>query len=982
MSSLYRCQARVAYKPLGSDKLIVFDERQISSISTTLVVNASDYLLNNRGKTDSIYSLEGNTCSVVLNDPFLDGVSWQTLSDVDGLSSITNLAANEGQLLPKCSEGQDPAKDKCSRYGIIDSDKIKGLEFPFIIITLWYEVGDGVQSSKLDLYFKVTSTSISHGTSGEPTVTIGGRGIYEMKFRKNITQYFLEKDQNLIDELNKKALNASGYEAVDICSGVKEGITVAKTSRISSISTEELLAKQVGSIDGAQILSLPTKAFVNKIEICTKPDTACYTSRVFYLGKGLYEKYQIKSEVPTSDVDLNYRRGGASASQPVVPKTKNKQEYESQVPDPKTTKEKLDKVNTEAFSAFEKQFDTPEDYLTGYSTNGWKGSGGNRKFTIEKVEKTALFGDAKGSGEATAYLGGTVVKIDKASKAVMVRSDYYIQYCLEGKCYRGDVFQEYMKLGSISSVIKEGELLAPGRSVGETDVSDPQKKSKFRYFLKADGGDIITLDPTSIKSLVSVKTALSEKDKQDSAPDDGQSGELIGKIGLTGRTDGPHLHAEWVPSRPISKVDVDKYVRFAGGGPAQGSPYGTRQSGFHSGTDITAELGTPLYTKGGAKVINADRGISDPGGYGWSVLISTPEGNMVLGHLQENSIPGSIPEYSGGTGERSTSSSTPPQLPGGDRAAAPSKNGINLTTEFKGVPKALEILPGRTVLSFITDYDDWIRSGKSRDVDPNVWIPDAYRTWFISKTDFEWDRGDLRVKVEGFRPWRTKLPALEAVPKWEAYRADKGYVDYYDYIRATGDLCYKMLDGKSSCAVCKAPSEGDTGTGPGGTPDSVAGGFAEGPCQYTGTKYSSKTGTINSLLNASQSGLGIKNKYGLAGIVGNSGWESAGWDPKARGGRGERGLFQWNPAAGRLQELEAYAKNRGLDPFTVEAQVQFFVYEVKNRGYSSLIPALNGATSVEDAVAKFERIYEKAGIPALAGRNEIAKEIYSNLSCQ
>jgi hypothetical protein len=195
-------------------------------------------------------------------------------------------------------------------------------------------------------------------------------------------------------------------------------------------------------------------------------------------------------------------------------------------------------------------------------------------------------------------------------------------------------------------------------------------------------------------------------------------------------------------------------------------------------------------------------------------------------------------------------------------------------------------------------------------------------------------------------------------------------------------LCYKTADGKNSCAeYCKKPDTVPDST-PGG-PDSVVGDFAQGPCQYTGSAFNQNA--VNSLFNAAQSGLGINNKFGLAAIIGNAFQESRlnplAENKRSEGGSDEFGIFQWNPAAGRRQELEKYAADLGLDYKTLDAQTKFFVYEVKNRGYSSLITKLNGATSIEDAVSKFELTYTRAGTPRLGKRVEYAQQAYDGTTC-
>ena len=957
-----------------------------------------------------MFATNQNTCKVVINDPYLDGLAWASLGEIDrAYKSLALQGIKSGDLLPMCETGQTPEKDKCRRYAVLDA-KAEGINpenaFPWIIITLWYTLGGGLnQTIEQTYYYRAMGVNITHGVSGEPTVSITGKHAMHVAFQQNLQPTFFQKGKGLVDEFNAKTdIKQEGYELEDICATGADTYKVDRNYRINNLTTEELLEKWVKTIDGSQVLSLPTKEFANKIQLCSRSDTGCYLQRVFFLGKGLYEKYTIDSKFENSDLLRNLKAGSISeadrdsSTSDGLASIEPGKTYSSYRGDPNLTSQKLRAVNSEAWTTDGKQFTDVGDYNSGDSTNGYKGTGTPSTgqppnitagtFKIEKIENQLLF---KTASNANNYLGGRVV--ESGDGRVLIESEYHIHYCVpeSKKCATSMVMQEYKNLEKIdfkTEPNKDGvDLLAPGASVGTVN-SDPQNESKTRFLIKI-GRDSnikeITLDPTTLQGLISCTEPPSDEDQKEKAPSTSTEGRTaenkIGEIGSTGSSSGPHLHAMWWTNgasarKPITRADVEKYVDIAGS-VTQTSAYGAQESfrsSPHDGVDLAGAQGIELFVKGGAKIIDADRGEINPNGYGYSVVIDTPEGGMLLGHLRAGSIPSGIPQTKGASGSVRVKGSEGEATTSGASSGIV-KEGITLRTQFKGVPKALSVLPGRTVLSFVTDYDNWIRNDKPNTIEPGVWIPEKYRTWVVVKTVFKWEQGDLKVEVEGRRPFKAnELTEIDrSVPRWEAHREEKGYKDYYDYIRSAGDLCFG-----DSCTKCSGVPIDNSGNAINGGPaaaNDITTSYPPGKFQYTCDKYNK--GNIQAIADAANS-LGITNKFAIAGIMGNALQESR-VDPTAVGDGGNSlGIFQWNTS--RKRELEAHAAEVGGDPKSINTQMSWFVREVKSKSeYSGLVSALNNSTSVNNATQIFEDIYEKAGDPQMENRFSFAQEVFECL---
>lgn len=121
------------------------------------------------------------------------------------------------------------------------------------------------------------------------------------------------------------------------------------------------------------------------------------------------------------------------------------------------------------------------------------------------------------------------------------------------------------------------------------------------------------------------------------------------------------------------------------------------------------------------------------------------------------------------------------------------------------------------------------------------------------------------------------------------------------------------------------------------------------------------------------------NAQQAAGILGSLGVESGGvLDPhvKQTGGGPGRGIAQWTERE-RFQDLKDYAKRRDLDPYVLETQLQFVMYEMTHVApWDKTLPALKRADTIREATYTFERLYEKAGAPALGVRERFGRQVY------
>jgi len=120
-----------------------------------------------------------------------------------------------------------------------------------------------------------------------------------------------------------------------------------------------------------------------------------------------------------------------------------------------------------------------------------------------------------------------------------------------------------------------------------------------------------------------------------------------------------------------------------------------------------------------------------------------------------------------------------------------------------------------------------------------------------------------------------------------------------------------------------------------------------------------------------------------AGVLGNFQLES-GFNPRINeGGKvgtplgvGGFGVGQWT--AGRQKNLINFAKQKGLDPGSIDAQADFLIHELKGPEKRA-DASLRGAVSPEEAARRFVVDYERAGIPKTEARQKAARAIYEKL---
>jgi hypothetical protein len=500
VSSLYRCRARVGYRPAKSSKLIVFDERQIQELNVKLKWQPNKGFASADKSTEAsaaTSALDQSTCSVTISDPYLTGLAWPALFDAAMLYTQASVSAANNIILPACEEGQDPIVDKCAKSYVdteVDSTVDQGGIYPFLLLSLWYDVKG--TSFGTDFYFRVSGFSVSHGTR-YPSVTIRGVEARSVIFNQSLINTTLEEGVD-IDKALKDLAERQGF-SVSFCANTNTDPSkkrlLPRSVRYTGITTDEAIKKVLDSVNG-NLLSMPTREYANKISMCSRGEVNQGCS-VFYLGKGLYEGYEISGQPDLTVVALNSEIGGnANNADPYVSEAFKASTYTLGNIAPNKRKKAMEKVKKLAFPELFKP--TPAHIKNAAVTTGyvWRDAGPvviNEEAT--KVEKSGLnlFGIAPNGTTAISFFNGEVVEADSKNGRVDIKTKWSLQICEKGgsqKCFFRPIHQESSGLATVK--IKAKDKVAISQEIGTSTTDKPEF---VKFYIVGHGSARVTLNP-------------------------------------------------------------------------------------------------------------------------------------------------------------------------------------------------------------------------------------------------------------------------------------------------------------------------------------------------------------------------------------------------------------------------------------------------------------------------------------------------------
>lgn len=958
-----------------------------------------------------VNSLTASTLSVTLSDPYMTGIAWAALFDSAAAYTTSQLAAANHILLPLCEENQDPDKHKCRRFGEIEDPLLRkgGFgDFAHILVKLYYEVA-GVTFG-LDTYFRLQSFNISHGKI-YPQVTLGGVDPQTVAFNQSLAN-FQTRENETIEENLKRIFNEYDHK-VSFCNNegadYSQKLVMPRAFKEKSVTAEEMVRKYLQSVKG-DYLKLPIKEFAKKVSICTRANVNQGCS-VFYLGKGLYEGYSITGSVERNLLNLNaeFAKNSALGINYSKAAIGEGDTYKLEDLFPTRRKEKLKKAKAQP-AQFPDQFSANSKRLQGdQSSSGYAWTSSGPEAQTYKFKKVNFYGIGVNGAKPIAMLDGTVVSVSRDTGYVLIETNYFIRACKKSEsgnptCIIKPIMQETANLATVKEGIKVNTKLAINQEIG-TSTKDKQEFVRF-YIPGLAREQHVTISPSLVWKYANPALELTDDEKKKagityeggnqnspSSPFDqslGGKGTFIGRVGNTGNSKGAHIHAEFVPPRPIDIRDLEGIISVDGKpivSYQRTSAYGVQRGNrTHNGVDIAggAIENKPIELLNGTVV---ETGV-DSGGYGNFVVIDTPKGKILLGHLADESFK----DIKTGSGSRTASKY------GAGVQGVPSPVGAEIETEFRGIPRALRIIPGRTVLQFITNYDEWIEKGKPSSIDPGIWIPERFSKWLIKGVNYRWTQGDLRVSVSAVTDWgnaTSRVPSPKFPDYLKSFQQSKEFSktrDYYGYIRSLGDLCWKIGNQSSCEVICEEAEEIrsflERASSP--TPD-VTGSFPASTCRYEGNFAKERSTVMNEVMGALKS-VGITNPVAYAGVLGNFYAESgiranrhnlenpgSGCGATSGGPLGTTGygIAQWCGSRQR-NIFDKCTRNSNLS-----CELSFMVKEIREGRdvRPQVVAAMNGARSPEQAADLWNQYFER-GTGGIQERRDYSAKIFPGLKCQ